>query len=144
MWVLYTSHFHSVNIIWNIGSISAVLSCSVLGGWPRAHFPEKSGWKSSLSGTGLQIYLFWSGTGLESQGLSGKQKYQTNSTFVKCLHNNDETIWIKISDTIELLPFKVTVYLRGCLSRKKIFAHYLKRNHHKLYISTKLMKCTIR
>ena len=48
-----------------------------------------------------------------------------------------------VSETKEK-PLKVTVYLRGCLSRKKIFAHYLKRNHHKLYISTKLMKCTIR
>ena len=40
--------------------------------------------------------------------------------------------------------FKVTVYFRGCPSRKKIFARCLKRINHKLYISTKLMKCTIR
>ena len=39
---------------------------------------------------------------------------------------------------------KVTVYLRGCPSQKKIFVRCHKCNNHKLYINTKLMKCTIR
>ena len=39
---------------------------------------------------------------------------------------------------------KVTGYLRGCPSRKIIFARCSKCNNHKLYISTKLMKRTIR
>ena len=38
----------------------------------------------------------------------------------------------------------VTGYLLGCPSRKNLFVRCLKCNNHKLYISTKVMKCTIR
>ena len=50
---------------------------------------------------------------------------------------------ISTAGTGKVIFLKVTGYLRGCPSRKKIFARCLKCNNHKLYISTKLMKCTI-